>query len=224
MASGFRVGATDLDNIFAPYQTGTKPAATGFEVGSQDLRDRYAPLATGQPAPVTGLVVDGVGDLNTLFASNGSASYALPCDDMTASVSELLTAGQSGTAYAQFVAQADGSYRLDGVRAPNGSSPVVTDTGTWHTQGGAASGYDVRYTLSNIQTPQGSQLTGTKNDASNWTALSADRVAWVRVDATQQAGTVKITADLKIELRKRSSGVVFSITHVHLSAAIEGSV
>ena len=74
MASGFRVGSTDLDDVFDPYVQGTKPAVTGFRVAAQDLRDRYAPIAFGTAAAATGFRVSGA-DLNTLFAKKGTASY-----------------------------------------------------------------------------------------------------------------------------------------------------
>lgn len=74
MATGIKVGTTDLDDIFDPYVEGTKPAATNIKVGTQDLRDRFAPLSFGTSAAATGIKV-GTADLNTLFAKKGTAQY-----------------------------------------------------------------------------------------------------------------------------------------------------
>jgi len=74
MATGIKVGTTDLDDIFDPYVEGTKPAATNIKVGTQDLRDRFAPLSFGTSAAATGIKV-GTADLNTLFAAKGTAVY-----------------------------------------------------------------------------------------------------------------------------------------------------
>ncbi|MGF7229719.1 MAG: hypothetical protein ACQR33_07120 [Candidatus Saccharibacteria bacterium] len=81
-ASGFPT----LDNVFDLYVTGTSPAATGLlDDAGVDIATRYAPLVFGTAAAATGLLTkqSGNGDLNTLFAAKGTASYALPINGQT---------------------------------------------------------------------------------------------------------------------------------------------
>lgn len=75
MATGFKVGTKDLDDIFDPYVQGAKPAATGYTVGGVDLNQRYAPLEYGSQAAATGMKIAGGADLNTLWAAKGTAVY-----------------------------------------------------------------------------------------------------------------------------------------------------
>lgn len=92
MATGVKVGTTDLDDIFDPYVEGTKPAATNIKVGTQDLRDRFAPLSFGTSAAATGIKV-GTADLNTLFAKKGTAQY------ITWNLPEIFAASNSNQSY-----------------------------------------------------------------------------------------------------------------------------
>ena len=75
--SGFKDGATDLDDLFMLYQSGTKVSATGFTNSGIDLADRYQPYTTGTKRGNTGFV-DGSTDIAQLFqASNEPLIYIL---------------------------------------------------------------------------------------------------------------------------------------------------
>lgn len=78
MASGFKIaGGTDLDDIFGPYVSGTKPSNTGFKVAGVDIKDRYQPIATGTPVSATGFKISGGTDLNTVFGAAAPASLSV---------------------------------------------------------------------------------------------------------------------------------------------------
>ncbi len=67
--TGYKVGSTDLANVFLPLSLGTPVGYnTGFVVsGMGDLSALFA-ARVATSAPTTGYVVSGVGDLNTIFA------------------------------------------------------------------------------------------------------------------------------------------------------------
>ncbi len=53
--TGFTTGGVDLSYLFAPYTSGTKPAATGFKLSSGvDLKDVFQPYTSGSKAVTTG--------------------------------------------------------------------------------------------------------------------------------------------------------------------------
>lgn len=226
MTTGFKVGTVDLDDWFDPYVQGTKPALTGYKAGAQDLRDRFAPLAFGIKAELTHYNVTGIGDLRELFAKKGTASYALPANGQTAYVAESLTNQQTGYAYAEFVIQTNGAYTFRAVRSPNPklNDTTIVSSGTWNTLGGAASGYQTRFTVTNVQYPFGNTGITITNNASAFTTVSANQSVQLRADDTFNGGTREVTADVKIELRRIVDGLVFSTTVVHVDVHIDGSV
>ena len=79
MPSDFIANLTDLDDIFAPYVSGTKADATFLYVGGQDLKDRYQKYVSGTKADVTYFTEGGV-DLKDIFAPIGFGDLALDVD------------------------------------------------------------------------------------------------------------------------------------------------
>jgi hypothetical protein len=220
----YKSGGVDFDNLFDPDTVGDGPSAPNFKQGGVPLK--YAALKYGTKRPDVGYAQAGV-DVSNLWAQKGSSVYALPCDGDNAATGEVLTNGQTGYAYAQFIIKADGTFTFRTVRSPNPSinDTNVVATGTWNTAGGVASGYQVRFTLSNFQYPIGSSAgTSTTNDAAAFTTISADRQVSIRADGDFNAGTHEIKADLKIELLRISDGVVFSATNVSMDVHVDGSV
>lgn len=222
--STYKSANVDFDNLFDPDVVGDGPAAAGYKQGGVPLK--YAAIKYGTKGPDCGYAQAGV-DVSNLWAKKGSAAYKLPCDGMTGAVGEHLLNGDTGYAYVRFAVSTDGSYNFFTNRGPHpalGDTTVVS-AGPWNTLGGSAAGYQVRYTISNIQYPSGGGLGATtSNDAAAFTTISADRGVQIRVDGSFSNGTREITADLKIELKRISDGRVFSTTNVHMSALIDGSV
>ena len=139
MTSKYDVNGVDLDSIFAPYTTGTQPAATKYTVNGVDLNQRYAPLSQGSAAQVTGYDVAGVGDLNTLFAAantttvtvgtqpgnvSGSAAAGDPSGTVTSNTTTCAGSGGTGS-YSYKWTIASGTATLT---APNSATTGVTAT------------------------------------------------------------------------------------------------
>lgn len=141
MPTGFKVDTKDLDDVFDPYVTGTKPALTTYKAGTQDLRDRYAPIVYGTAAPVTNFAINGGADLNTLFAAKGTAAYTLPIDGQRFTAGGVAATGQAAHAYARFNIAASGwTVTTSGTNNPtvtkaSGDVPVsakfIQITATW---------------------------------------------------------------------------------------------
>jgi hypothetical protein len=121
MPSGYVVGVTDLDSIFAPLHPGWPQAsAVGYAVAGSDLNSRYAPLSTGGAAAATGYK-DGPTDLNAIFAALGSTNVQVGVQP--SNVSGIAAAGRpSGT-----VTSAAASCA--------GAKGSGTYTYAWHTTG-----------------------------------------------------------------------------------------
>jgi hypothetical protein len=123
MPSGYHIGATDLDSIFATLQGGMTPAAaTGYQVGGVDLNARYAPLSYGSAAAATGFESAG-NDLNTIFAAFGSTNIVF-----TTQPSNV-----SGTAAA---GSPSGVVTSSGVMTVSVSGGHPPYTYTWNVSGG----------------------------------------------------------------------------------------
>lgn len=140
MASGYEVNGLDLDDIFAPYSTGTKPAATGYEVSGVDLSQRYDPISQGSAALSTGYKIAGGADLNTLFAAlnttgvtvgtqpgnvSGSSSAGDPSGTVTSNTTTCAGSGGGGGPYSYTWHIASGSATLTN---PNSATTGVKAT------------------------------------------------------------------------------------------------
>lgn len=124
MPSGYHIGVTDLDSIFASLQGGMTPAAaTGYQVAGVDLNARYAPLTYGSAAGPTGYKSAG-SDLNAIFAAFGSTNIVF-----TTQPSNV-----SGTAAAGAPSGTVTSSSPMTVSVSGGHPPY---TYTWNVSGGA---------------------------------------------------------------------------------------
>lgn len=137
MPSGYDVNGIDLDNIFAPYASGTKPPATGYDVGGVDLNQRYDPISQGSAAQATGYKIAGGADLNTLFAAistttvtvttqpanvSGSAAAGDPSGTVTSGTTTCAGSGGTGS-YSYTWVMASGSATFTN---PNSATSGVT--------------------------------------------------------------------------------------------------
>lgn len=191
MTSGFKTGTTDLDDVFAPYLTGTKPAATGLKVGNQDFRDRYAPLSQGTQAAPTGFkVVDA--DLNTIFAAKGTPNYTL---------------GFDGESYSAVTARTTASLTLDmladGTWSISKNQAAILASGTWLNYGSAASDYAVKFAGGGFTA---GAHTGYANGAPEVSALTSVRSFSANAAAVTIGDTASNQGTLTVYLYK--SGVL----------------
>ena len=143
MPSGHTVNGLDLDDIFDLYVQGTMPGLTGYTVAGVDIRERYAPLAYGSQAAVTGKTVAGVGDLNTLFAKKGTASYSIPGlqGAFFQAGDSALTNQQSVNASVSVTLKTDGTWVASG---GNSHGTIFVQNGTWLPAGSVPTDFEVK--------------------------------------------------------------------------------
>ncbi len=173
MPSGFKTGGTDLDDVFAPYEEGTKPAATGYAVAGADLKERYAPISFGTAAPATGMKIVGGADLNTLWAAQGTAVYAGPvAPGFAAEYDNTRVSSHDAAAQVVLTIKSDGTWAVNS----GGVGGMVTGTpssGTWHSNPapGVGTGARVRFASGGA-----------------WYDLATDRSVSVSASATTGTG------------------------------------
>lgn len=142
MPSGFLANGVDLDQIFEPYGSGAKAAATGFLVAGVDISNRYAPLSQGSSAGLTGLLSAG-SDLNTIFAALGTVVGFVDPPGFSGVLFESLASGVSAptTAFVDFRIQSDGTWKA---QVQGGT---VIGSGQWLStaQAGIGAGYEVQF-------------------------------------------------------------------------------
>jgi hypothetical protein len=81
MASGYRVGGIDLDDIFEPRGSSTPRANTGYKVAGVDIAQRYyASTGSDIPPSDTGYRVAGT-DIRQLFRRKGYVEIVTPTID-----------------------------------------------------------------------------------------------------------------------------------------------
>lgn len=134
MATNYKVNGVDLDQIFDPYMSGTKPAPTKYTVNGVDLKDIFAPRYLGASAPVTKYTVNGV-DLNQIFAAKGSVNYNLPINDTSYFANQ---SGVNGSAKLIFNMFSSGSYSI--VRSIRGVTTTLA-SGPWLPSGDSVANY-----------------------------------------------------------------------------------
>lgn len=215
MTTGFRVqsnGNKDLDDIFDPYQGGTKPSSTGYKVGAQDLRDRFSPRDEGDAAPVTHMAVGSL-DLNQLFAAKGTSTKAL----VIPFGSYYAASRGSHDAQANFTLtmHPDGTWDIDlsalGISSSTSGSP---QSGNWHKSpaSGVGSDYQVRFvahiTIDDQYSPGDK---GSYTATTGWLTLSSDRVAQAStghlLSGGAGSGTVNVQGYWYVDIRKVGSTV-----------------
>ena len=192
MASGFKDGTTDLDDLFMSYASGTKPNLTDFKVGTQDLRDRYQPWTTGTKRDLTGFK-DGAVDLRDLFQASNVPLTTVTLSGQTVAdfnVNVDVTCGirVTTTGYVQQYQSTTASWvNVD----------ATTDWIDPHTA--ADSTYYVRVT-----SVTGDAFTSSPGTNGNWFAISSNR-AW---ELTASAGTGTKSTSFTLQISKPSGTVL----------------
>lgn len=220
MASGYRVGTTDLDDIFDPYQSGAKAGITNKRVGSQDLRDRYNPISEGSSAAVTNHRV-GSTDLNQIFAKKGTSTRAqiIPFGDYHVSAGGSHNVGGSITLSLMRAGTWSVALAVTGNGGTGTSGTPLS--GTWHMAPGSTVGddYQVRFvaaiSTSGNTAPAYTATTG-------WLPLSSTRSVTASVhllDGSSGQYSGHASGTYTVQIRKTSTGVVReSIMQLHLDA------
>lgn len=163
MATGYRSGGLDFDDLFDPYTSGAKAQASGRRFNGVDLSERYQALGGNQKRADVGYRVGGV-DVSNLWLpknSQGIASNFEPRLDVA-----ILPgwSGPSNTTYAMRMLNT-GSWFWQG------GSQGTTPTFPWTSNSQPpAANYEVM--ISNVWGGGASQWSVT-NNAPNWVPLNA---------------------------------------------------
>lgn len=198
MASGYRSGGVDFDDLFDLYVEGQKSADTGRRVAGVDLSQRYAHISYGSKRADVGYRVAGV-DVSNLWAAKGTARYSLPFDGRSfSSINRALT-NSTGDASASILLtmSSDGTFTINRSVAGGGNgSNIVALSGGWLPAGDNVGQYEVLFEIA-----AGAGVTP-NNAAPGWSSLSASRSASVTVtvpaaSATDIDGTSTITCRLR---------------------------
>lgn len=210
MATGFRKGTTDFDDIFDPYVEGTKPANTGYVVsGYGDLANRYAPLSYGTKAANVGYSKPGVGDLSNLWAAKGTASYGLPING----ASYTDSVGR-GTASIQFLMTNSGTYQIINHRG------TVLASGYWLPSGASVSSYSCKFTTTLFNGPDpGGGYDTVINTATTPQALTSSQYLTGEAGASVTGTTAYNSGDVVMYLYKSSVLQYTTTIHVEVSAS-----
>lgn len=218
--SNFFSNLTNLDSIFAAYETGTKKPATGYLAGGADLCNRFAPIEQGSAAAATGLMVNGA-DLNTYFAAigtlaqpisglNGKALYA---SDMNGNIG-----GNSIHAEVNLTILNNGTWSVGSSTSDGPIAQSPPTSGTWITSG-VASDYDVQYDI----TSSGAVDRVVTNEAPAWANLGTSRVALLKLlSANYMDPSREASATVRIRIRRVSTGSVVSDNTVSMGVYTEG--
>lgn len=226
MANSYRnVAGQNPEDVYDPDVMGDGPVAAIGGIGYRNAAGqllKFAAKQYGSAAPNHGYRIADGRDFSALWAKKGTASYALPINGQTFEASGQALSGQEGTitATAQFGANSDGTYSV--IRSGTNGGSSVLASGSWRTQGGASSDYQIQFTL----TVGGTSGTGsTGNTATTYTSLAAGQAASVTCTCPASAPTTyKWTYGLRIRIKRVSTGVVISDTTITLSAVAGGMV
>lgn len=213
MATGFQNSAgVDFDDLFDPYVTGTKPAATSLQTSDGvDLRDRYAPLAFGSKGPDVGIQnIVGV-DVSNLWAGKGTAQYAISGLHGKALQAEgqAPTSGVNALAVVSVSLSNDGSWLVTGSNHFGSVAQPQPVSGSWLRPGTVPADYDFRMRVTST-----GDATAT-NSASTWRQASTGGAATASISVSVPgASTARLTAAMTvyIDLRDRATGSVSTTT------------
>lgn len=195
MATGYKSGGVDFDNLFDPYVTGTPPAATGYLVAGVDLAGRYAPLVYGTQRANVGYRILGGADVATLWAAKGTARYV----SSNCGLPVLINAQANGTSGPL---TATGQFSL--FRAGTTSwSPPASSAGEWYqfAPPGIGDQYEVRFT----QTATNS-IGSLSATLGTWLSLSTTRTVSLSATRTTQ-GETSATRTILVEIRVNGGAV-----------------
>lgn len=149
MASGYRSGGVDFDDLFDPDVMGDGPTANGYRRNGQPLR--YAHIQYGQKRGDVGYRSGGV-DVSNLWAAKGTATYVLPFHGKGFSAHNQSDTNAPGTTSAQVELRinANGAYEVWVSTTGGGNnSSRIAESGTWLRNGGVGE-YDVRFEFANV--------------------------------------------------------------------------
>lgn len=212
MASGYRSGGVDFDDLFDPDVMGDGPTASGYRRSGQPLR--YAHIQYGQKRGDVGYRSGGV-DVSNLWAAKGTATYVLPFHGKGFSAHNQAATNAQGSASAQVELRinADGAYEVWVSTTGGGnSSSRMADRGIWLRNGGVGE-YDVRFEFANA----GAANVG--NTAPDWRNASTSQSCSARVSVPSASSeSVSAVVEFHCLMRRGGGNVSRSIMVARVSA------
>lgn len=202
MASGYRSGGVDFDDLFDPDVMGDGPSAAGLRSGGTPLK--YAALAYGSKRADVGYRQGG-SDVSNLWAAKGTAQYVSD-GGLPPSLSAAEEAGQleSITVAVEFRLQRNGFLGWTG------------GGGTWAGGGGTVGdAYDTRF---DVTAGPAGFATRTGSEVGTWLQVNTTRSCGLTV--TKPAGIIgnrSGTMSVRWRVRRRSTGEVLVDRSVAMS-------
>ncbi|WP_050991879.1 hypothetical protein [Bradyrhizobium yuanmingense] len=166
MASGYRSGGVDFDDLFDLYVEGPYSQDTGRRVGGVDLSRRYAHIQYGSKRADVGHRVGGL-DLSNLWAAKGTASYQGIASNFAPKLDVTIIQGWTGPSGLTYPMQ----MLNTGIWRYFGGTQGINPQAPWTSDGQAPrDGYEVIITN---MTGGGDAVWAVTNNAPNWVPLNA---------------------------------------------------
>jgi hypothetical protein len=195
-----------LTDLFDPDVIGDGPVAANYKVAGVPLR--FAHIKYGSKRANVGYAQDNV-DVSNLWAAKGTARYALPIDGMT------FTAFSSGSVSSGMLAKVTVSINTSGgftVVCEGNSAATTTQLGDWLPSGQPASGYQVRFTVTQQSQSESGPATFT-NSAPSYVTCAANQTVSGSASVGQLSAQAKGGSyTIVIALKKISTGTVTTTT------------
>ncbi|QNH13095.1 hypothetical protein [Xanthomonas sp. SI] len=212
MASGYRSGGVDFDDLFEAGTSGT--AVPSARSGGVPLR--YAALGSSAKRPDVGYRYNG-SDVSNLWLPKGAGVGSLPINGQNFSIGETVPNLATGSCAITFRANPDGTFAVTPVRSHGGNGAVTT--GSWLPSGSSASDFQIQFEAT---AASGTAATIT-NEASAYQALTTARAITAALGPYgSSAGSRDSVTSITIRIKRVSSGSV-GVTTVTFSLAVDGS-
>lgn len=150
MASGYRHGGVDFDDLFDPDILGNGPAADGYRANGQPLR--YAHVQYGQRRADVGYRVGGQ-DVATMWATKGTATYTMPFHGkgFSSGNQARTNSRDSCNASISLAFQPDGTYAVHSSIAGGGNGgSSLADWGRWLTGSTSPGEYEIQIVAADV--------------------------------------------------------------------------
>lgn len=219
MASGYRSGGTDFDDLFDAYAEGPVAQDSGRRVGGSDLSRRYAHIQYGSKRPDVGYRVGGM-DVSNLWAAKGTASYRLPFHGQGFSASNGAKTNSSGSASASISIDmlSDGTYSIRrSITGGGNNSNSVVASGRWLASGANAGEYEVQFSASN---PGAASFS---TSAPSFVSLATSRSAGVSISVPARSASFE-SASTAVNVHLRRAGGPEQVSSFNASVSASGWV
>ncbi|HGM6067442.1 TPA: hypothetical protein ACKP39_004329 [Stenotrophomonas maltophilia] len=219
MASGYRSGGTDFDDLFDPYVEGPLAQDSGRRVGGTDLSRRYAHIQYGSKRADVGHRIGGM-DVSNLWAARGSASYRLPFHGQGYSAGNSAKTNSSGSASASISIDmlSDGNYSIRrSITGGGNNSNSVLASGRWLPGGASASDYDVQFSSGS----PGAANFGTS--APSFVSLASPQSARVSINVPAKSTSYE-SASVAVNVHLRRAGGNAQVSTFTASVSASGWV